>query len=60
MNASTTGRIRQATPLVATLLFFVLGFAFDGWAWAWLVFLVVPIVYVFLRPDKDDGNRQQQ
>lgn len=31
------------SPFVATIVFFVLGFAFSYWQYAWLVFLLVPI-----------------
>ncbi len=35
-------------PVFATFLFLLFGFLFDGWAWAWLVFLTIPI-WAFYR-----------
>ena len=32
-------------PIVATILFFIIGFVFDRFQFAWLVFLTVPIYY---------------
>lgn len=30
-------------PVLATFIFLLLGFLLDGWAWAWLIFLTIPI-----------------
>ncbi|MDO9395019.1 MAG: DUF1707 domain-containing protein [Herbiconiux sp.] len=46
-------------PFVALALFFLCAYAFDGWAWAWIFFLLIPlagsIVYGFGRRRRDDG-----
>lgn len=39
-----------AGPL-ATILFFVCGFAFDGWAWSWLFFLVPGVLGIWMYSD---------
>ena len=43
-------------PLICTIIFLLLGFCFDAWHPAWMIFLTIPIVYAifpFLR-----GNRK--
>jgi hypothetical protein len=40
-------RLVAVTPILAAVIFFVLGFTVHGaWAWAWLVFFAVPIVAI--------------
>lgn len=47
-------QIRTLTPLLATILFFVCGFALDGWAWSWIFFLLVPVVMVVTSTSGSD------
>lgn len=49
-------KIMAATPILATIGFFVCGFAFNGWAWAWVFWLAVPLVGI-LTSDDDDQKR---
>ena len=51
-------KIMAITPLLATIAFFVCGFAFRGWAWAWVFWLSVPIMGILTRDDDGDGSRR--
>jgi hypothetical protein len=47
-------KLVAATPILATVTFFVLGFTVHGaWAWAWLVFFAIPLVAIFLGRRSD-------
>lgn len=37
-------RLMAGSSGIALVAFFILGFGFNGWAWAWLVFLVPGII----------------
>lgn len=39
-------------PVLATAIFLLVGFAFDGWAYAWLIFLTIPIWGFFVSKPK--------
>lgn len=42
-------------PFVSLILFFVGGFVFDAWAYAWMAFLLIPVVAIIsgMMEDKD-------
>ncbi|QEO14265.1 DUF1707 domain-containing protein [Agromyces intestinalis] len=40
--------IMAFVPFLALGLFFIAGFAWGGWAWSWLFFLLVPIAGVII------------
>ena len=44
-------------PVFATFLFLLFGFLFDGWIWAWLIFLTIPI-WAFYRKNYMSKKRQ--
>lgn len=44
-------QVMALTPILATIAFFVCGFAFGGWAWAWLFWLAVPVVGIITRDE---------
>jgi hypothetical protein len=44
-------RLMAVVPLVSLVLFFVFGFATNGWAWSWLFFLLTPIAGAVLYGD---------
>ena len=33
---------------LATIAFFIIGFALHGWAWGWIVFLIPPMIHRYL------------
>jgi hypothetical protein len=40
-------------PFIATILFFIIGFGFDGWTWGWMAFLLIPMVAIFMNMPGD-------
>jgi 1,4-dihydroxy-2-naphthoate octaprenyltransferase len=60
MTGLDRARAVQAASLLATIVFFVLGFAVHGWAWAWIVFLVVPLVTVLTRPSGEASRERDR
>lgn len=48
LSPQTTTALQISAPTVATIAFFVCGFAFDGWAWAWLFWLLTPLAFTLL------------
>jgi hypothetical protein len=47
-DGSIKGRIIGITPFVCLIIYFLLGFYKDLWHPGWLVFLLIPIVPIFL------------
>jgi uncharacterized membrane protein len=45
------GKIIAITPFIALVTFFILGFAFDLWAYSWTAFLLIPITAIVLSTD---------
>lgn len=45
------GKIIAATPLLATIVYLLLGFCADAWHPGWIIFLTIPVVEIFL-PNK--------
>lgn len=45
-KARKSGKIIAITPFIALIAFFILGFGFDGWAYSWAVFLIIPITAI--------------
>lgn len=43
------GKIIAITPFVCTIIYLILGFYLDLWHPGWVVFLLIPIVPVFLK-----------
>jgi hypothetical protein len=35
-------------PFVALGLFFISGFVWNGWAWGWLFFLLIPVAGIII------------
>jgi hypothetical protein len=33
-------------PLISTILFMLIGYFFNGWAFGWLVYLFIPMVAI--------------
>lgn len=36
-------------PILATFIFLLLGFAFNGWAWSWLIFMTIPVWVIVMK-----------
>lgn len=41
-------KIIALSPFVAVILFFVLGFVFNGWAYSWISFLLIPVTAIVM------------
>ncbi|GAA2248934.1 hypothetical protein N1031_18590 [Herbiconiux moechotypicola] len=57
LGGSTGVAIVSIVPIVALVLFLLLGFLAGAWAWAWVFFLAVPIVSIIVY---GFGGRQQR
>jgi Predicted transcriptional regulators len=44
-------------PIICVIIFLILGFSFDVWHPAWLIFLTIPIYYWFFPHHKDRHDR---
>lgn len=42
------------TPFISTVVFFILGFGFDGWIYAWMSFLLIPMSAIVINMRKDE------
>ena len=47
--SSRNTKITALSPFVALILFFVLGFAFNLWAYSWMAFLLIPVVAIIVN-----------
>jgi len=49
-------KVIALTPFIALIIFFVIGVAYDGWAYGWTAFLLIPItaIIVEMTANKDD------
>ncbi|MGN6127892.1 MAG: DUF1707 SHOCT-like domain-containing protein [Humibacter sp.] len=51
--------IMSLVPFLALGLFFIAGFVWDGWAWGWLFFLMIPIAgAIIYGPGAQYRNRR--
>ncbi len=48
-QASKNNKIIAVMPFVSLIAFFIIGFGFDGWAWGWLTFLLIPVVAIIVE-----------
>ena len=39
-------KLISVMPFISLVIFFVLGFAFDGWTYSWMAFLLIPMVAI--------------
>lgn len=46
-------------PFLALGLFFLAGFVWDGWAWSWLFFLLIPVAGVIIYGPGADYRRRR-
>ncbi len=58
-NPAAAG-LMAGVPILATILFFVCGFAFDGWAWSWVFFLLVPLAGAVLGPSLNASRSERR
>lgn len=47
-------------PILCTIIYLVLGFCFDWWHPAWIVFLTIPIFYYLVNPQKYDRENDKK
>jgi MFS family permease len=48
LGGRTGVAIVSVVPLVALVVFLLIGFLADGWGWAWVFFLAVPIAAILV------------
>ena len=46
-------KIVALTPFVATIVFFIIGFGFNGWAWGWIAYLLIPVTAIWMNMEND-------
>lgn len=51
--------IMAFVPFLALGLFFISGFVFNGWAWGWLFFLLIPALGVVIYGPGSDYRRRR-
>lgn len=51
--SSKNSKIIAITPFISLVAFFILGFGFNGWIYAWLVFLLIPVTAIVVEMGKD-------
>ena len=56
----TNGRIVAATVFLAFISFTCLGVFCDGWAWSWLVFLLIPVVTGIIKTFRKGDIRKME
>ncbi|WP_025725403.1 DUF1700 domain-containing protein [Acholeplasma granularum] len=42
-------RVIGIMPFISTILFFISGFAFNGWTYAWIFYLLIPVTAIILN-----------
>lgn len=52
MSSTLKAKISGITPFVALIIFFSVGFYLDKWQYAWIAFLLIPIVPMMLYAQK--------
>jgi hypothetical protein len=51
--------IMAFVPFVALGLFFLVGFVWQGWAWGWLFFLLIPAFGILIYGPGSDSRRRR-
>lgn len=51
--------IMSFVPFVALGLFFIGGYAFNGWTWSWLFFLLIPLVGAIIYGPGAEARRRR-
>lgn len=57
LGGRTGVAIVSLVPFLALILFLIFGFAMNGWSWAWIFFIAIPIAGILVY---GLGGRQQQ
>ena len=58
LGGRTGVAIASIVPIVCVVVFLGLGFLVNGWAWAWVVFLAVPIAFLLVYGPRDRSRRR--
>lgn len=54
VRRSKGNKMVALSPFIATMLFFITGFYFEGWTYGWLFFLMIPMLgIIFNSPRRD-------
>lgn len=49
---SKGNKLVAISPFIATILFFITGFYYDGWSYGWLFFLMIPMLAILFNTPK--------
>jgi uncharacterized membrane protein len=49
---SRNNKIVALSPFIALFIFFILGFAYDAWAYSWVAFLLIPVIAIITNTEK--------
>ena len=49
---SNNSKVIALSPFFALIIFFVVGFVFDAWAYSWMAFLLIPVTAIVLEMGK--------
>jgi hypothetical protein len=58
LGGRTGVAIASIVPIVCVALFLGLGFLVHGWAWSWIVLLVIPVVFLVVYGPRDRSRRR--
>ncbi|NNC11799.1 DUF1707 domain-containing protein [Planctomonas sp. JC2975] len=59
LGGAVGATIMAFIPFLSLGLFFIAGFAWNGWAWGWLFFLLIPLCgIVIYGPGSEDRRRR--
>ena len=58
LGGRTGVAIASIVPIVCVVVFLALGFLIDGWAWAWIIFIAVPIAFLVVYGPRDRSQRR--
>jgi|LGVF01.2.fsa_nt_gb uncharacterized membrane protein len=48
-NKGNSAKIIALSPFIATIIFLVIGFGYEGWIYGWMVFLIIPITAIVVE-----------
>jgi membrane protein implicated in regulation of membrane protease activity len=58
LGGRTGVALASIVPIIALALFLLFGFL-GGWAWSWVFFLAIPVVFLVVYGPRDRRNRSR-
>jgi len=51
---TSSTKLIAVMPFISLIIFFVLGFGFDGWFYSWMAFILIPVTAIVVEMGKND------